>query len=963
MRSLSSILILSLLSVGLMSCGKESKAPTDEVVEPANPVQPSGDEPVDNVIFFADPDVKAALVAHFDIDGDAEISMVEAEAVTWNDIAAIVGEKGETVSGLWGKDLSAVNTFDELKYFTGLTNGTSYRLPPIFRGCSSLKSVVLPDNLEMIDNFAFQGCTSLDTVVLPPFLKKIYSSAFEASGLKRIFIPGTVTNMSNNVFQDCASLVAVDFPEEPALKTIGKNVFRNCISLANFNMPGSNVLESIGDYAFSGCGKMKLASRNYKSLNTISPYAFENCSRIQNLTISASGLKTIGRNAFYRCRSLVNVMISEDIEQIDQFAFSGCTSLTGISYIKTGESGINLPEGLISIGKAAFGGCAGIKDVFFPSTITSIGANVFRSESFDAEYAVNLDSWTILAVQAPSLGEDPFLKKNNEGSVASILVPIESVQAYKAADVWKNYAGIIVANNHSSVDLTLYGSTIDIRTWGLTSERHMYIFPFGSAGFRKTFSDLSDNDRVAFSGITYAASHWDVHGIESVSASGECNIKIATPLDLSGYSEWESAGESFNLTNGVVYNCYRYSYSEQQAATHSRVVIPHHETWSTIVFSSGGNMIVDAPPPPCIIIDKSTKLRNVCVNNPAITILPDGSYIASQTSSYKLGYVYKSVDNGDNWTQISDKIRSNYCSIYHHEGTMYMMGCDAVQGSISIQKSTDGGYNWGEVCVLFPKTEDGYHGSSSPCVEKNGRVYRAMSECGNGTWGVFLLSAPIGADLTKTTSWTMSNIVYYNTSWLQVASTYWQEPALVQRPDGSMCIIMRIDGTSNSNEYAAMLEVDSDTSIRFSRTFRMPGAAKRMTIAYDPQSGKYWSLVSPYYDSLRSLYGLTPSKTRNSMVLISSPDLINWTRERTCIYSDNAYNNSYHYIDWRFDGDDLVSVFRCSFQEDRGLPLNYHDSNGFGFFRVRNFRNGNAVSTIFVDTPVVSGAPSIPSLL
>ncbi len=475
---------------------------------------------------------------------------------------------------------------------------------------------------------------------------------------------------------------------------------------------------------------------------------------------------------------------------------------------------------------------------------------------------------------------------------------------------------------------------------------------------------MSDTDRTKFSGAVYAASHWNVHGIESVTASGHCTIKIATPLDLSSNADWKATGESFTV-GGTLFKCYRYFYSAEQASSHTALAIPHHSQWSTIVFASGGSITVNAPAPPCTIIDKSSKLRDVTVNNPAIHILSDGSYLASQTASVKVGYVYRSTDKGGTWTRISDGLRQTYCALYEIGGALYSLGCDGVGGSLAVQKSTDGGAIWSANHILFnaSETEDGYHGGSSPFVEKNGRLYRAMGDRGgSGTWSVLLLSMDLSDDPCDPASWTMSNKLYWNTSWLSATSTRWEEPALIKKADGSLAIIARIDGTT-AKEYAALIDVNSDTSISFNKVFAMPGSAKRMTIAYDATSGKYWSLVSPIYSNTASLYGLNPSQNRNSMVLISSTDLVNWTRERTCIYSDNAFNNSYHYIDWRFDGDDLVSVFRCSADEERGLPLNYHDSNALGYFRVQNFRSGGAVPTIFVDTPVISGSPSIPSLM
>ena len=516
----------------------------------------------------------------------------------------------------------------------------------------------------------------------------------------------------------------------------------------------------------------------------------------------------------------------------------------------------------------------------------------------------------------------------------------------------------------------MHGSTIDVRTWGMTSEKHKYVFPYGSSAHRETFSDMSDEDRARFSGATYAASQWNVHGITSITASGHCKITIATPADLSSHVSWTPTGDTFDV-GGTTFYCYAGFYSSAMASASTPMTIPHDDTWSTIVFNSGGSITVDAPAPPCTVIDKVTTLRNVTVNNPAIHILSDGSYLASQTASVSKGYVYKSTDRGSTWTRISNGIKQSYCAVYEHAGTLYMLGCDAVGGGLAVQTSVDGGYTWSENTVLFSKdgTTDGYHGGSSPFVEKDGRVYKAMGERGGATynaagdrvWGIVLLSASLSSDLANPSSWTMSNVLYYNRSWLSASSTRWEEPALIKKADGTLAIIARIDGTTG-REYAALINVNSDTNISFNRIFSMPGAGKRMTIAYDAASNLYWTLVSPYYSNTSSLYGLNPNQARNSLVLMSSSDLITWTRERTCIYSDNAFNNSYHYIDWRFDGDDLVSVFRLSMDEERGLPLHYHDSNAFGYFRVRNFRSGSAESTVFVDTPVVEGSPLVPSL-
>ncbi len=143
----------------------------------------------------------------------------------------------------------------------------------------------------------------------------------------------------------------------------------------------------------------------------------------------------------------MNVYISSSVTEINQFAFSGCIALTGLSYEGTSKIGINLPEGLTTIGDAAFGGCLLIKDVTFPSTVNTIGANVFRTEIVDRTTGtVTLDSWTVKATAVPSLGAETFKYMSvasDAGSVAKILVPSSCVDAYKAAANWNKFDSVI----------------------------------------------------------------------------------------------------------------------------------------------------------------------------------------------------------------------------------------------------------------------------------------------------------------------------------------------------------------------------------------------------------------------------------------------------------------------------------------------------------------------------------------
>ena len=61
--------------------------------------------------------------------------------------------------------------------------------------------------------------------------------------------------------------------------------------------------------------------------------------------------------------------------------------------------------------------------------------------------------------------------------------------------------------------------------------------------------------------------------------------------------------------------------------------------------------------------------------------------------------------------------------------------------------------------------------------------------------------------------------------------------------------------------------------------------------------------------------------------------------EKEAISSNNCFFHGFQYVDWVFDGDDIIAVSRTAFPETRGLPARQHDANFLTFHRISNFRN------------------------
>ena len=94
---------------------------------------------------------------------------------------------------------------------------------------------------------------------------------------------------------------------------------------------------------------------------------------------------------------------------------------------------ITIPDSVETIGKQAFY-CTSITSVTLPKSVTSIGVGAFENSG-------SLTSITVLSI-APPKGSDRMF--DNTGN-CPIYVPANSVDEYKSAVFWMNYASRIVA--------------------------------------------------------------------------------------------------------------------------------------------------------------------------------------------------------------------------------------------------------------------------------------------------------------------------------------------------------------------------------------------------------------------------------------------------------------------------------------------------------------------------------------
>ena len=256
-------------------------------------------------------------------------------------------------------------------------------------------SIEIPNSVTEIRGYAGVDCVGLTSIEIPNSVTKIRNSAFTGcTGLTSIEIPNSVTMIEKYAFGGCSSLTSVQW-NVTKCKDFNYDMgpFKDCKQVTSFTF-GDNV-EHIPNFLCFGMSKLA------------------------SITIPNS-VTSIGSNVFDGCSSLTSITIPNSVTSMGYNVFDGCSSLTSIE----------IPNSLTSIEDYTFANCSSLPSIIIPNSITFIGSKAFY-------YCKSLTFITIEATTPPTLKYNSFDFTNNN---FIIYVPSESVDAYKKATTWKNYA-------------------------------------------------------------------------------------------------------------------------------------------------------------------------------------------------------------------------------------------------------------------------------------------------------------------------------------------------------------------------------------------------------------------------------------------------------------------------------------------------------------------------------------------
>jgi len=316
-------------------------------------------------IEFADGRVKQLCLANWDNNGDGELSYDEAAAVT--DLGTVF------------KYNTTITSFDELQYFTGLTEIASQA----FSYCTNLESIIIPDNVITVKFAAFEGCSKLSNLIIGESVQTfgtVGSVLYGCRSLTSISIPKSVTSINGYCFNECDNLVSIIVEE-------GNPVYDS--------REGCNaIIETETNTLIAGC----------------------------NATIIPNTVTHIGEGAFQLRLYLREISFPSSINQIDYAAFNNDAFLDNIYCY------VNNPEDII-LGEAVFSDIINIRPnlgiYYLPNLHVPYGsAELYRNaDQWNQFNIVEMEPESVLATSVELDSENAEMTEGETLQLTATVLP------------------------------------------------------------------------------------------------------------------------------------------------------------------------------------------------------------------------------------------------------------------------------------------------------------------------------------------------------------------------------------------------------------------------------------------------------------------------------------------------------------------------------------------------------------
>ena len=333
-----------------------------------------------------------------------------------------------------------------------------------FNNCTSLESIIIPNNITSIGQQAFRDCNHLTSVTLPESLVTVNSQAFYGCKINTLRYNGTLSQWLS--MSDLSNVMGLAIDSATPFKLY----INNDLICGNIIIP--NNINIISAYAFYRC--QDITSVTLHENIRIDNYAFATCYGLTSITIP-SNTTINGSSVFFGCYSLIEVYNQSQLNivagsesygyvakyaqnvytvsggsklSIDQNGYVIYTDNQDVLLVKYQGNGINLtlPNNITQINDYAFYQNDNIVSVSASNLVTKVGNFVFR-------YCANLSN-VILPASVLEIASYAFA---NCGSLISIslsnsIISIGSMALYYCLALEDiNYSGTMADWNNISL--------------------------------------------------------------------------------------------------------------------------------------------------------------------------------------------------------------------------------------------------------------------------------------------------------------------------------------------------------------------------------------------------------------------------------------------------------------------------------------------------------------------------------
>lgn len=203
-----------------------------------------------------------------------------------------------------------------------------------FSECTELSgTLVIPDSVKVIGNDAFSLCRSLKTLVLGNSVERIEQRAFfgctrlnNAASDGDLVIPESVKSIGEAAFMNCSGFTGqLILPDNGALDSIYSNAFHSTQFSGTLHIPST--VTSLGATAFRGCNKFTSLDLQ-ANITNLDNFVFAECANLSGDVHLPEGLTTIGDGVFSHT-NVNTIYLPQTLTEINSFAFylSNITSI------------------------------------------------------------------------------------------------------------------------------------------------------------------------------------------------------------------------------------------------------------------------------------------------------------------------------------------------------------------------------------------------------------------------------------------------------------------------------------------------------------------------------------------------------------------------------------------------------------------------------------------------------------